>query len=97
MPGPSLLERCTRYPIEEVTAPKDGATALVDRWWVVVDGCVLGYQAKTDGPGAFRHMGSPQCNSDRRVVDHRLGLAWGVPGSTVQQIPLVFWRFDQVA
>jgi len=40
---PTQKDRFKRVKISEVLEPKDGYTAIVGWYWVVVDGCVLFY------------------------------------------------------
>lgn len=45
--------------LQDLTTPKPGRICMGPHWWAVTDdGCVLFYG------------NSPQCNTDRRVVEH---------------------------
>lgn len=67
----------TRIPISKATQPFDGALVIANRYWTVVDGCILFYRKK-----------SPQCNSDRRLVEHTNKRLY--PTATVEFLPVVF-------
>lgn len=56
----------TKYPINKATKPPPGGLCWVytDRYWLVVDECILFYRGF-----------SPQCNPDRRLCELRKDLA----------------------
>lgn len=47
----------TRIPVEKAMKPFDGARVLTNRWWVVVDECLLFYRGF-----------SPQCNAIESIT-----------------------------
>lgn len=54
----SALDKCTKVPLEKALKPFDNALVLTDRWWVVVDNCILFYRGY-----------SPQCNSQKEITE----------------------------
>ncbi|HJV75400.1 MAG TPA: hypothetical protein VJ654_14330 [Noviherbaspirillum sp.] len=49
-----------KMPLSELTTPKPGRLCKAPAWWAVTDdGCALFYKT----------YGSPQCNTDRRIVE----------------------------
>lgn len=66
-------------PISEISTPKRGATVYIDMWWSITkDNQVLFY---TGGRPGYR---APQCNSERRVMEHIL------PSMSVAFLPVAF-------
>lgn len=53
-----ILKHITKVPIEKATKPFDGAIVIANRYWIVIDDCILFYR---------KH--SPQCNSQLAVVE----------------------------
>ncbi len=50
----------TKVPKSELTTPKNGYVCMLNRYWYVTDDdCVLFYGE------------SPQCNTDRRILEYR--------------------------
>lgn len=72
-------------PLDELTKPKGGQCyVIVDHWWTVdPDKGALIFKMNK------RHEGSPQCNSDKRIVDRMLE-SRGRDGYVAMQIPLAF-------
>lgn len=60
-------EKFKKYPISKATAaPEDGPhMVMLNRWWEVEDECLL----------FFAPTNSPQCNSDKRIVEKFKGVA----------------------
>jgi len=56
-------DRYVRIPIEKVMIPKDGFRVITKSWWVIIDGCVLGYKL-----GNSRLL-APQCNRNKEITD----------------------------
>ena len=52
------MDRVTKIPIEEATTPREGARVYKDRYWTVLDECILLY----DG---F----APQCNPNKDIAE----------------------------
>ena len=72
-----------RVSLADLQTPKDGYICMMDRWWVVEDGHALGYKLfANDRP-------SPQCNHDKRVVEHVLQRRPEV--QKVQFVPVAYW------
>jgi len=67
-------------PVEEAIKPKDQHVALIDRWWIVVDNCIMIY-------ADF----APQCNRDKRISEKIQKKIY--PMGTVEQIPMVFINY----
>lgn len=76
--------RIVYVPLEEATAPRDGAVYMTNRWWSYVeDRGILFYRASPKD----RHL-SPQCSAQRAVselVTKRL-----YPWATIKLIPVVY-------
>jgi len=77
-----------RVPLGDVQVPHEGFVCLLNRWWLVEDGFVLGYRLR---PGSKERL-SPQCNSDRAVVESVL--AKSVAHRAVF-IPVAYWWPDK--
>ncbi|MDS1141733.1 hypothetical protein RE432_14930 [Pusillimonas sp. SM2304] len=79
--GPRELNglKYVAVPVNEITTPQRGTTVYTDMWWAVTDdGCVLFYT------GRHPRQRSPQCNVDRRIVEHIL------PGMATVFLPVAF-------
>ena len=74
-----------RIPIDEVTQPKQGFVCITDCWWLVEDGCVLGFKLYGE---KSKERPTPQCNDDRRIVDLALQRK---PHQTAIFLPVAFW------
>lgn len=74
-----------KIPIEQATKPKDGYVCMTDRWWLVEDGCVLGY--KIDGEKS-KDTPSPQCNTVKEIVER---LPIRSPKSQIVFFDCVYW------
>jgi hypothetical protein len=83
--------RWLKMPLGELTTPKPGRMCMGPRWWAVVDdggvGCVLFFQSGSRGRGG--QYGSPQCNTDRAIVE-RLR-----PGCTPVFVEMAFVPHNQ--
>ena len=66
-----------KVPLAEITTPKAGLVCYPASWWLVIDECVLFYGS------------SPQCNTDRRVVDYMLTKRQ-YPGAEVRELGITF-------
>jgi hypothetical protein len=76
----SKCENCkllTKIPIEKATKPFDGARVYADKWWIVMDGCVLFYRGR-----------SPQCNANEDIAKRLRDRLY--PGAEVHQLAVVF-------
>ena len=60
---------------------------IADHYWAVKDGKALGF--KLYGPGS-KERPTPQCNSDKRVVDMVMGKMY--PGYEAVFIPVAYWE-----
>lgn len=69
--------------IEEATKPKEGYTAMLDRWWVVHPEHGLTF-------AKFKSFRAPQCNHDRRLPEDLIASFY--PGHEARFMPLVFVR-----
>lgn len=47
-------------PLSDLTTPKNGRICLCDRWWIVNE---------KDEALFFRHITSPQCNSEKSIAE----------------------------
>jgi len=71
----------TKIPIEKAQTPFEGAQVMINRYWVVEDGCIL-----------FWNKYSPQCNSNERIaqdIQKRL-----YPEGSVKFLPVVYVEPD---
>jgi hypothetical protein len=50
-----------RVSLAELTTPRQGYRCIVNHWWALTD---------DDEALFYKVRSSPQCNSDRRVVEH---------------------------
>lgn len=73
--------RWVKIPLEEAVSPKDGYVVMLDMWWEVVDGCVLGWNPD------IRFPPSPQANKNKTVVQ-----ALKHKESSVVFLPVVYWK-----
>ena len=67
----------TKVPITTAIMPFDGAMVIANRWWTVIDNCILFYRGR-----------SPQCNSEEavsRCLTKKL-----YPGADCIFIPIVY-------
>jgi len=71
------MKDITMVPIAKATAPFDGAMVMANRWWTVIDGCILFYRGDR-----------PQCNSQKEVVQHNNKRLY--PNATIEFIPIVY-------
>jgi hypothetical protein len=53
--------RYIRMPVRELTTPHEGRKCMLDRWWHVTE---------NDEVLFYKGYYSPQCNSDKSVVEH---------------------------
>lgn len=67
----------TKIPIEKAITPFDGAIVIADRWWTVVDECILFYKETR-----------PQCNSHKEVAEHLNKRLY--PNAECRFIPVVY-------
>lgn len=72
--------------LQALTAPRDGATAMVDRWWLVRNGKPLVWVSG-------RNI-APQCNRQREVVDH---FAKRDEALGAMQVPVAYWDDSLIA
>ena len=77
------IDKLTYIPLEEAVTPKNGLTAMTDRWWVAHPEMGLAVWNR----GSLR---SPQCNSERLIVDDIIEKMY--PGHEAVFMPLVFWK-----
>jgi len=54
------IEKFIKMPVSELITPEDGRMVYCNRWWCVTE---------NDEVLFFRSYVSPQCNSDKRLVD----------------------------
>lgn len=73
-----------RVPIVDVQTPKEGFVCLLNRWWLVDNGHVLGYKLRLRS----KERPSPQCNHTKAIVEHVLAQA---PAQEVQFLPVTYW------
>ncbi|RLI66842.1 MAG: hypothetical protein DRO67_00265 [Candidatus Asgardarchaeum californiense] len=71
------LNNYTKIPVEEAIIPKNGSTVYVDKYWCIVDNCVLFYRDV-----------APQCNSNREIAERVAEKLY--PEATVQFIPRIY-------
>lgn len=67
-----------RVTIEKATTPFDGALVMTNRYWTVIDNCILFYG---------KHK-TPQCNSNEHLVRHTNSRIY--PGADTVFIPVVY-------
>ena len=71
------LENYKKVPIEKAVKPKDGYVVMADRWWIVVDECILFYRGY-----------APQCNDVKAITESIRDRMY--PGAEVRFLPMVF-------
>jgi hypothetical protein len=82
----ATVEQMNFLPVEAATRPTTGqANVYVDFYWAHMPG--KGLMFYKHGP-RVRGMGSPQCNSDRRIVERIMGDRF--PEMEILQLPVVY-------
>jgi hypothetical protein len=71
----------TKIPIEKAITPFEGAYVMLDRYWVVEDGCIL-----------FWNKYSAQCNSQERIAQDIQKRIY--PEGSVRFLPIVYVERD---
>ena len=71
-----------KIPYDEITKPKENHKCMINRYWLTVDGCVLGWK-KSNGSDLI-----PQCNTDICVVAQ---IASRTPGQGMLFLPVAYW------
>ena len=56
-----ILGNYILVPMEDIITPKEGRHVLMERWWNVTE---------NDEVLFYRSYASPQCNSNKSIVDH---------------------------
>jgi hypothetical protein len=74
-----------RVPLEDVETPKAGWVVIKDHWWVVEDGCVLGFKLYGE---KSKERPSPLCNTDARIVEM---LIRKKPTQEAVFLPVAYW------
>ncbi len=74
---PVDLKLCKKIPLEKATTPVDGAEVMANRYWVVVDECILLYRGV-----------APQCNGNKEVADSIQKKLY--PDGKVLHLPVVY-------
>lgn len=77
----SVDERFLRVPLEVLTTPREGALCYLNRYWLVTD---------ADEALFYKHYTSPQCNTDKSIVERRLKR----PGTKVVFVPVAYIRHN---
>ena len=67
----------TRIPVEEAITPRNGMVVMCDRWWIVLDGCLLFFKGF-----------APQCNAVEKIAKSIRDRLY--PDADVRFLPLVF-------
>jgi len=82
-PPRPITERFRRVPIAQLTCAPDGyARIMRNYWWHVTENEeVLFYGVRARGV----HWDSPQCNRDRRIIEHL-----PIEGCTPRLIPIAY-------
>ena len=83
---PIEASRFRKVPVSEITSPEKSGPLWTyrDHWWAVTeDECVLIY--------AHRGSNSPQCNTNRAIVERRLG--YPMP-TTARLLPWAYLQFS---
>ena len=74
-----------KVPVSEVQKPKQGFTVIKDHWWLVEDGCVLGFKLYGE---KSKVRPSPQCNIQKEMLELVLKRH---PSKAALFIPVVYW------
>lgn len=75
------------YVIRDVTDPRGTVRVLRDHWWWCVDGDPRKAIFYVGRPNSRRHVGSPQCNSNRAITER---ITTPFETASVCQIPIAF-------
>jgi hypothetical protein len=74
-----------KVPIEEVQIPKQGYRAMVGKWWLVEDGCVLGFKLYGE---KSKERPAPQCNDQKAIIEMALKRK---PNQSAVYLDCAFW------
>jgi len=80
-----------KVPLEEVQTYKNGFVCMTNKWWLVEDGCVLGYKIYGE---KSKLRPSPQCNPDKRLIEMVLKRN---PEQTAVFLDVAYWWPDSDA
>ena len=72
------MNKITKVTIEKATTPFNGAMVMTNRYWIVIDDCIL----------FFGKNKSPQCNSDQRLAEYINKRLY--PEASVKFLPVVY-------
>ena len=71
-----------KVPLERAQTPKQGYRVYLNKWWLVEDGCVLGFKLHD------RDHPTPQCNDNKAIIEVSLKRK---PEQTAVFLAVAYW------
>lgn len=76
-PSKTLLDKCTKIPVNKAVVPFTGARVWVDCYWIVIEENIL-----------FYNKFSPQCNPNKNLTEKLRDNLY--PNAEVRHFPLIY-------